>query len=94
MSATVNSTDDAQFVGSSVNLETGDEIITNYDGPFDTWAMRVEERPEMGADHEDWYKVKGDWDGAACYDLWYSYQDSQWYMSRNFDTQEVTVFKA
>jgi len=34
MSATVNSTDDAQFVGSSVNLETGDEIITNYDGPL------------------------------------------------------------
>jgi len=94
MSATVDSTDEAQFVGSSHSLETGDEIITNYGGNFDSWAMRVEECPKMGEDHEDWFKAKGDWDGAVCYDLWYSYDESQWYMGRNFDTQEVSVYKA
>jgi hypothetical protein len=76
MSATSQSVEPEQFVGSSHDLETGDEIITNYGGTFDSWGKTVEEQPEMGEDHEDWFKVKGDWDGAVCYDLWYSFRHS------------------
>lgn len=93
MSATSQSVEPEQFVGSSHDLETGDEIITNYGGSFDSWGKTVEEKPEMGEDHEDWFKVKGDWGGAACYDLWYSFRTSKWYMSRNAQTEKVHIYK-
>ncbi|QLG62845.1 hypothetical protein [Halorarum salinum] len=93
MSATTHSARSKQFVGSSLSLESGDKIVTNYGGEFDSWAKQAEEMPEMGPDYEDWYKVKGGWDGAACFDLWYSWRTSKWHMSPNGDTQKVYVCK-
>lgn len=91
--ATTTNVPDANYVGSSHVLETGDKIITNFGGSFGSWAMEVTERKDMGGEYEYWYDVKGDWDGAVRYNLWYSFKTSKWMMTNATQTESVLVYK-
>lgn len=93
MSTKTTSIQDGTIVTNEVSIEVGDEVITNKGGSFDNWALTVIDKFD-GADGNTWLKIKGDWDGARCYDVYFDHEKYKFRLARfHKPSKTIRVYK-
>jgi hypothetical protein len=57
-------------------VEEGDKVVINDGSGFGSWAMEAynKREVEINGSRQTWMKLKGDWDGAKCKDIYHDHE--------------------